>query len=71
MNSTNMGSGDGNIRASDSSPTPGSDMGMSGSGDVRTAGQPLSDFLLQLEDYTPTVSIICHELTLNTYYFYR
>ena len=26
--------------------------------DVKTAGQPLSDFLLQLEDYTPTVIII-------------
>ena len=23
--------------------------------DVKTAGQPLSEFLLQLEDYTPTV----------------
>lgn len=23
--------------------------------DVKTAGQPLSDFLLHLEDYTPTV----------------
>lgn len=27
--------------------------------DVKTAGQPLSDFLLQLEDYTPTVRIFC------------
>lgn len=25
--------------------------------DVKTAGQPLSEFLLQLEDYTPTVTI--------------
>jgi len=25
--------------------------------EIKTAGQPLSDFLLQLEDYTPTVSI--------------
>jgi hypothetical protein len=32
--------------------------------DVKTAGQPLSDFLLQLEDYTPTVKIIC------TYYVF-
>ena len=24
----------------------------------RTAGAPLSDFVMQLEDYTPTVSII-------------
>lgn len=24
--------------------------------DVKTAGQPLSEFLMQLEDYTPTVS---------------
>ena len=24
--------------------------------DPKTAGQPLADFLLQLEDYTPTVS---------------
>lgn len=24
--------------------------------ETKTAGQPLSDFLLQLEDYTPTVS---------------
>ncbi|XP_046396257.1 transcription initiation factor TFIID subunit 10-like [Ischnura elegans] len=24
-------------------------------GDVKTAGQPLSDFLMQLEDYTPTI----------------
>lgn len=23
--------------------------------EIKTAGQPLSDFLLQLEDYTPTV----------------
>lgn len=25
--------------------------------EVKTAGQPLSDFLMQLEDYTPTVSL--------------
>lgn len=25
-------------------------------GEARTAGQPLSDFLQQLEDYTPTVN---------------
>ena len=24
--------------------------------DLKTTGQPLADFLLQLEDYTPTVS---------------
>lgn len=24
----------------------------------KTAGQPLADFLLQLEDYTPTVCIV-------------
>lgn len=35
--------------------------------ETKTAGQPLSDFLLQLEDYTPTVgkrhynySFICY-----------
>ena len=26
--------------------------------ETKTAGQPLSDFLMQLEDYTPTV-LIC------------
>lgn len=26
-----------------------------GNEETKTAGQPLSDFLLQLEDYTPTV----------------
>lgn len=26
--------------------------------DAKTAGQPLSDFLLNLEDYTPTVRIL-------------
>lgn len=26
----------------------------------KTAGQPLSDFLLQLEDYTPTVLHVFH-----------
>lgn len=26
--------------------------------EIKSAGQPLSDFLLQLEDYTPTVSIL-------------
>lgn len=29
---------------------------MDSSENTRTAGQPLSDFLLQLEDYVPTVS---------------
>lgn len=33
----------------ESTPTYGS------SDEPKTAGQPLSDFLLQLEDYTPTV----------------
>lgn len=27
--------------------------------DGQTQGQPLSDFLMQLEDYSPTVSSIC------------
>lgn len=30
---------------------------MDASDNPRTAGQPLSDFLLQLEDYVPTVTI--------------
>jgi hypothetical protein len=31
--------------------------GASGSEESKTAGQPLADFLMQLEDYTPTVNI--------------
>lgn len=34
--------------------------------ETKTAGQPLSDFLLQLEDYTPTVGIY----TIIYYYNY-
>lgn len=26
--------------------------------DIKTAGQPLSEFLLNLEDYTPTVRVL-------------
>ncbi|PSN43594.1 Transcription initiation factor TFIID subunit 10 [Blattella germanica] len=54
MNTSNMSSGDGNHRAAESSPSLASEMGLAGSGEGKTAGQPLSDFLLQLEDYTPT-----------------
>ncbi|XP_069695774.1 transcription initiation factor TFIID subunit 10-like [Periplaneta americana] len=55
MNPSNMSGGDGNHRGSDSSPTPtNNEMGM-GILEGKTAGQPLSDFLLQLEDYTPTI----------------
>ncbi|KAJ9600848.1 hypothetical protein L9F63_000960 [Diploptera punctata] len=42
MNSGSMNSGDG-------------EMGMGASGEGKTAGQPLSDFLLHLEDYSPTI----------------
>jgi hypothetical protein len=64
MNSSNITNGDGNHHGLDASPTSSnSEIGMTGVGDGKTAGQPLSDFLLQLEDYTPTVrnvdSMIC------------
>jgi hypothetical protein len=56
MNSSNITSGDGTHHGLDASPTSSnSEIGMTGAGDGKTAGQPLSDFLLQLEDYTPTV----------------
>jgi len=33
----------------------------------KTAGQPLSDFLMQLEDYVPTVS--CYKPILHLIFF--
>lgn len=59
MNSSNITNGDGNHHGLDASPpSSNSEIGMTGVGDGKTAGQPLSDFLLQLEDYTPTVSTV-------------
>jgi hypothetical protein len=56
MNSSNVSGGDGNHHALDASPTStNNEIGMPGAGEGKTAGQPLSDFLLQLEDYIPTV----------------
>jgi hypothetical protein len=56
MNSSNITNGDENHHGLDASPTSSNnEIGMTGVGDGKTAGQPLSDFLLQLEDYTPTV----------------
>ncbi|KDR22733.1 transcription initiation factor TFIID subunit 10-like [Zootermopsis nevadensis] len=56
MNSSNMNIGDGNHHALDASPiSTNNELGLSGAGDGRTAGQPLSDFLQQLEDYIPTI----------------
>jgi hypothetical protein len=56
MNSSNMSGGDGNHNALDASPTSNNnEIGMAGAVEGKTAGQPLSDFLLQLEDYIPTV----------------
>jgi hypothetical protein len=55
MNS-NVDNGDGNEYGLDASPTStNNEIGMAGAGEGKTAGQPLSDFLLQLEDYMPTV----------------
>lgn len=34
--------------------------------EIKTAGQPLSDFLLQLEDYTPTV--VTYKIIIVTIY---
>jgi len=48
--------GDGNEYGLDASPSStNNEIGMAGAGEGKTAGQPLSDFLLQLEDYIPTV----------------
>jgi hypothetical protein len=56
MNSSNITNGDGTHHGLDASPTSSnSELGIAGAGDGKTAGQPLSDFLLQLEDYIPTV----------------
>lgn len=56
MNSSDMENGDGNEYGMDPSPTStNNEMGVTGAGEGKTAGQPLSDFLLQLEDYNPTV----------------
>ena len=56
MNSSDMENGDGNEYGLDASPTStNNEIGMAGAGEGKTAGQPLSDFLLQLEDYIPTV----------------
>lgn len=56
MNSSNFTNGDENHHGLDASPTSSNnEIGMTGVGDGKTAGQPLSDFLLQLEDYTPTI----------------
>lgn len=35
----------------------------------KNAGQPLSDFLLQLEDYTPTVLIYTFPMQIITFIF--
>lgn len=51
-----MENGDGNEYGLDASPSStNNEIGMAGAGEGKTAGQPLSDFLLQLEDYIPTV----------------
>jgi hypothetical protein len=51
-----MENGDGNEYGLDASPSSANnEIGMAGAGEGKTAGQPLSDFLLQLEDYIPTV----------------
>lgn len=56
MNSSDMENGDGNEYGLDASPpSTNNEIGMAGAGEGKTAGQPLSDFLLQLEDYIPTV----------------
>jgi hypothetical protein len=56
MNSSDMEIGDGNEYGLDASPSStNNEIGMGGAGEGKTAGQPLSDFLLQLEDYIPTV----------------
>jgi len=56
MNSSDMEIGDGNEYGLDASPSStNNEIGMAGAGEGKTAGQPLSDFLLQLEDYIPTV----------------
>jgi hypothetical protein len=56
MNSSDVENGDGNEYGLDASPnSANNDIGMAGAGEGKTAGQPLSDFLLQLEDYIPTV----------------
>nr|AGM32100.1 transcription initiation factor TFIID subunit 10-like protein [Coptotermes formosanus] len=56
MNSSDVENGDGNEYGLDASPnSANNDIGMAGAGEGKTAGQPLSDFLLQLEDYIPTI----------------
>lgn len=38
------------------------------SNEIKTAGQPLSDFLLQLEDYTPTVCFVAtNRIVISTF----
>jgi hypothetical protein len=68
MNSSNMNSGDGNHHGLDSSPTQSNnEIGTTGAGEGKTAGQPLSDFLLQLEDYTPTVRTLGYGIYLASF----
>jgi hypothetical protein len=66
MNSSDITNGDGTHHGLDGSPTSSSsEIGMSGAGDGKTAGQPLSDFLLQLEDYIPTVRNVDNMFNLS------
>jgi len=39
--------------------------GSSDQAEVKTAGQPLADFLMQLEDYTPTVKFDPWKCVIN------
>jgi hypothetical protein len=66
-----MENGDGNEYGLDASPTSANnDIGMAGAGEGKTAGQPLSDFLLQLEDYSPTVRTAGSLVYSATFRFY-